>query len=96
MDSRSSLNYRFSWWASIASVAIVVFQSSTQDQANRPYDRAWVEKLVADWQPTKEERAFDEIGWAKDLREARRLAAEHDRPIFLFTYDGESLASYRC
>ena len=59
-------------------------------------DRPWVEKRVEEWQPTKEERAFDEIGWAKDLREAERLAKEHGRPIFLFTYSGASMACYRC
>jgi hypothetical protein len=57
---------------------------------------AWVEKRVQDWQPTKEERRFDEIGWAKDIRDALRLAREHGRPVFLFTYDGASLATYRC
>ena len=59
-------------------------------------DAAWVDKRVEDWQPTKSERAFDEIGWAKDLSEARRLAEAHGRPIFLFTYDGADLACYRC
>jgi hypothetical protein len=59
-------------------------------------DAAWVDKRIEDWQPTKAERAFDEIGWAKDLGEARRLAERHGRPIFLFTYDGADLACYRC
>lgn len=59
-------------------------------------DAAWVDKRVEEWQPTQAERAFDEIGWAKDLGEARRLAEEHGRPIFLFTYDGADLACYRC
>lgn len=59
-------------------------------------DAAWVDRRVDEWQPTKGERAFDEIGWAKDLGEARRLAGEHGRPIFLFTYDGADLACYRC
>ena len=59
-------------------------------------DRGWIEQRVAQWQPTKEERAFETIGWAKDLLEATRLAKQHNRGIFLFTYDGESLAGYRC
>ena len=64
-----------------------------------PGDRewpAWVEKRIQDWQPTKEERRFDDIGWAKGIRDALRLAKEHGRPVFLFTYDGASLATYRC
>jgi hypothetical protein len=51
-------------------------------------DLAWVEKRVQEWQPTASERRFDEIGWAADIREARRLAREHNRPVFLFTHDG--------
>jgi hypothetical protein len=49
---------------------------------------ALVDRKLAEWQLTPAERRFDEIGWAADLRTARRLAAEHDRPIFLFTMDG--------
>jgi hypothetical protein len=49
---------------------------------------AWVEQRIADWQPTRAERRFDEIAWAKDIREAERLAKEHHRPIFYFTHDG--------
>jgi hypothetical protein len=59
-------------------------------------DDAWVDKRIKDWQPTKAERAFDEIGWAKSLIEAQQLAEKHGRPIFLFTYDGADLACYRC
>ena len=59
-------------------------------------DASWVGKRVEAWQPTKEERAFDEIGWAKHLREAERLGKQHGRPVFLFTYDGASLSGYRC
>jgi hypothetical protein len=59
-------------------------------------DATWVGKRVEAWQPTREERAFDEIGWAKGLREAERLGKKHGRPVFLFTYDGASLSGYRC
>jgi hypothetical protein len=40
------------------------------------------------WQPVAEERSFDKIGWAKDIRDALRLAKENDRPVFLFTHTG--------
>ena len=56
---------------------------------------AWVHQRVRDWQPTAEDRRFDEIGWAADLREAQRLARQHDRPVFLFTHDGH-MAVGRC
>jgi hypothetical protein len=55
----------------------------------------WVHKRVQLWQPVAAERRFDDIGWAKDILEARRLAREHERPIFLFTHDGH-MAVGRC
>jgi hypothetical protein len=56
---------------------------------------AWVESRVRSWQPVAAERRFDDIGWAGDILEARRLAREHKRPIFLFTHDGH-MAVGRC
>ena len=60
----------------------VVQQTSTGDNA------AWVEKRVREWQPTPDERGFDKIGWARDIREAQRLSKQSGRPVFLFTLDG--------
>jgi hypothetical protein len=50
--------------------------------------RSTVDERIAEWWPTPAEKRFDAIGWAADLRTARKLAAEHDRPVFLFTMDG--------
>jgi hypothetical protein len=50
--------------------------------------RAAVDERAAAWWPRPEEKQFDRIGWAADLRTARRLAAAHGRPVFLFTMDG--------
>ena len=55
----------------------------------------WMEKRVRDWQPTADERRFDDIGWVKDIREALRMGKETQRPIFLFTHDGR-MAIGRC
>jgi hypothetical protein len=66
--------------------------------ANPPADRdvaAWVAQRVRDWQPTPDERRFDETGWVADIRTALRLAREHQRPVFLFTHDGH-MAIGRC
>jgi len=49
---------------------------------------SWVDAQVKERMPTAEERRFDEIGWAKNIRDALRLAKEHNRPVFLFTHDG--------
>jgi hypothetical protein len=51
--------------------------------------RSVVDRRVREWQPTAEERSFDEIGWSTSLLQAERLAKEHGRPIFLFTHDGK-------
>jgi hypothetical protein len=51
-------------------------------------DRAWVDQRVRELQPRPEEKRFDEIGWAKDIRDAKELAKQHQRPVFLFTHDG--------
>lgn len=51
-------------------------------------DFAWVDQRVRELQPTAKEKRFDEIGWADDIRDAQRLARQHQRPVFLFTHDG--------
>ena len=50
---------------------------------------AWVDKRVNEWEPTAEEKRFDEIGWVHNVLDAEKLAAQHKRPIFLFTHDGK-------
>ena len=50
--------------------------------------RSAVDARVAEWWPSAAEKRFDAIGWAADLRAARKLAADHGRPVFLFTMDG--------
>jgi hypothetical protein len=69
--------------------AWVRFRFCAEDKAISDRDlAAQVEQRIHDWQIKTEERPFDAIGWAKDVREAERLAREHHRPIFLFTHDG--------
>ncbi len=56
---------------------------------------AFVDGRLKAWQPTLEERRFDEIGWVTSISEAERLAAKNKRPIFYFTHDGR-MAIGRC
>jgi hypothetical protein len=58
-------------------------------------DTAWVDKRVAEIQPTSDERKIDRIGWAADIRTALALGKTHNRPIFLFTHDGR-MGTGRC
>ena len=54
-----------------------------------------IEKRVRDAQPTRAEKRFDEIGWAKSILDAERLAKQYGRPVFLFTHDGK-METGRC
>ena len=54
-----------------------------------------IEKRVRDAQPTRAEKRFDEIGWAKNILAAERLAKQYGRPVFLFTHDGK-METGRC
>ena len=90
-------------WRVVAALAagvlgVVAFVPPAPAEDKRPLDRDvadWVQKRVQDWQPTAEDRRFDEIGWAKDIRAAERLAKDSNRPVFLFTHDGH-MAVGRC
>jgi hypothetical protein len=90
--------------ASLAAAAGLLGQQSVgadNPATDKDALRARVEKRVQSWQPTKEERRLDEIGWAKDLRDALRLAREHHRPVFFFSYSGttdrpQAMATQRC
>jgi hypothetical protein len=76
--------------------ALAITPDATAQGTPLPDDPApWVSQRVELWQPAAAERRFDEIGWASDLLEARRLAKEHHRPVFLFTHDGH-MAVGRC
>jgi hypothetical protein len=55
----------------------------------------WVETQVKALQSTPAEKRFDEVGWAKGIVQAEKLARQHNRPVFLFTYNG-SIDTGRC
>jgi hypothetical protein len=57
--------------------------------------RGEIEKRVSLSAPAANERRMDDIGWARDIRDALRLAKENKRPVFLFTHDGR-MAAGRC
>ena len=70
----------------VAAVAVLGMDGGQVSAATR--DFSWIEQRVRELQPTLQEKRFDEIGWAKDIRTAERLAKENNRPVFLFTHDG--------
>ena len=74
-------------------LACVAFGSTVAPAGSLSPDE--IEQRVALSAPAAGERRLDEIGWAKDIREALRLAKENHRPVFLFTHDGR-MAAGRC
>jgi hypothetical protein len=72
----------------VATLAGLATALAAAEEKATERDAAWVDRRVREWQPTAAEKRFDEIGWARDIREAERLAKEHGRPVFLFTHDG--------
>jgi hypothetical protein len=94
-EREASMKWHAVFLTVVAGVGVTAWGGAGESPADKR-DATWVGKRVEAWQPTKQERAFDEIGWAKDVREARRLGKQHNRPVFLFTYDGASLSGYRC
>jgi hypothetical protein len=56
---------------------------------------SWVQARVRKFEPTKADRTFDQIGWASSITEALRLAKENNKPVFLFTHDGQ-IETGRC
>ena len=50
---------------------------------------ARIDQWVQEWQPTEMDRKFEQIGWAKDIPTAMKLAKQHNRPVFVFTHKGQ-------
>jgi hypothetical protein len=72
-----------------AAALIAAFASVNGEEKSRStHDVSWIEQRIQELQPTDKEKRFDEIGWAKDIRAAEKLARENNRPVFLFTHDG--------
>lgn len=70
----------------LAAAALVMLVGSTA--SSQEIDVARIDKRIADWQPTRAERRFDDIGWAPDLCTALKAGKAHQRPVFVFTHNG--------
>jgi len=80
-------------WLALGLVAVIGTGLAAEKPVARPNvtDRelaSCVEKRVQDRLPAPADKRFDEIGWARDIRHAEKLAQKHRRPVFLFTHDG--------
>ena len=84
-----TMNLRGGIISGVAALGLLSFIAANAAESKAiAHDFAWVEQRVQELEPTAKERRIDEIGWAKDIREAERLAKENSRPVFLFTHDG--------
>jgi hypothetical protein len=72
----------------IAAACCLLLAADKPDLADRDV-KPFVDRRVEEWQPTADERRFDEIGLSTSVIEAEKLARENARPIFLFTHDGK-------
>ena len=79
---------RTSRWRLAPALFLLVLGAANAAEAPDGDLMARVKKVAEDVAPTPEEKSFDRIGWARDLREAERLSRESKRPVFLFTHDG--------
>lgn len=73
--------------AAILSTAVALWSGGVPDDV-RPPEFARIDEKVREWEPRPEERRFDEIGWAKNLPEAIRLARESGRGVFVVAHVG--------
>jgi len=73
--------------AAILSTAAALWSGGVPDDV-RPPEFARIDEKIREWQPRPEERRFDEIGWAKNLTEAIRLARESGRGVFIVAHVG--------
>ena len=72
----------------LSAVALSLVHVDAASPSTSTRDDAWIDQRVQQLQPQAKEKRFDEIGWARDIRAAIKLAGEHQRPVFLFTHDG--------
>ncbi len=65
--------------------------STAPETASPVVDDDTFREVMAYVQPRPEEMSWASIAWQTDLWEARRLAAEQGRPIFLWAMNGNPL-----
>ena len=51
-------------------------------------EEAWVDARIQSLQFTDSERTYEEVRWTHDVQEAFSLAAEHNRPVLMYSNDG--------
>lgn len=72
--------------AAVAGTALALWGGVPSDTP--PPELAWVEERLKEWEPTPEERRWDDIAWAPSLREALRRSQETGRPLAVVTVAG--------
>jgi hypothetical protein len=78
-------------FAAIASAGVILIGAAVAAETWLRDDNlvVSVEKKVREIQPSRDEKRFDEIGWAPSILAAEAIARKTNRPMFLFTYNGK-------
>jgi hypothetical protein len=82
-------------WPAALLGAVLLGPAGGADKVSDRDLAGWVDRHVKKWQPSAEEKRFDEIGWCHSVRQAERLAKKHKRPVFWFSHDGR-MGAGRC
>ena len=71
-------------------------QASVLGDISDSYAEWWTNRRVKMLSKQFDKRPYEQIGWADGIQHSLKLAEEHQRPIFLFTFDGLSMLTGRC
>lgn len=80
----------------IATLGVIAcLTSPLQADVSDAYLSTWLKQRVSKLTARFAHRPFEQIGWVDDLETAQRLGGENNRPVFLFTHDGD-ISTGRC
>ena len=72
----------------LSALAVLATHANVAAQDKHAAEFKRIDLRIDAWQPTKDERRFDDIAWVEDIRTALKLGKETNRPVFLFTHKG--------
>ena len=77
------------WMPALLLLGVVVSLHGVETRLRGDETESWVQARVQAVGLTDAERAWEQVGFASDLRQALQLAKEHDRPIFFYAMAGD-------
>ncbi len=74
--------------AALAALSAIAWWYTAVPSTDFEEEKAWVEARVQSLQFTDDERTYEKVRWTHDIQEALSLAAEHNRPVLMYSNDG--------